>query len=252
MGWISDPNNLSTVRIPQKFLFPAAPPIPPGGPEILLLHFDVLQAGTFYDSSPLHQNITNAGVAVDNVTFLFPTGSGGPTGLLTPLHPTAWSDLWTGDFTVEFAILPQVIGEMAILGNVDDGAQTGAWIRVFASDPFGTGIRASSIGIEGYDNTGGGVSISFGTIVDLPGQLLRLCVMKTGADIWLFSEGLSVLNATLPFNLSPGVTPFGIYADSIAGGRPTNALLDEMRVTKQALYPTTGYVVSPIPFPDSP
>lgn len=258
MGWLTDPSNINALRTFRKLLNTVPPPgPPPGGPEILLMHFGQ-PPSPFYDYSPLHQTVTNTGSGLDGTTFLFPPDSGssaGGTDLLVPQHPTAWDDLWTGDFTVEFASLPTAIGEMGVLGNVDFVAQTGAWIRVFALDNFGSGIHAASVGIEGFDNTGSYFTATFGTIFDMPGQLMQLCVMKTGLDIWVFSMGTLVLNGTLFFNVSPGTTPMGIYNRATPAGtndKPYVGLLDEIRVTKAALYPTSGYVVSPVPFPDSP
>jgi hypothetical protein len=80
----------------------------------------------------------------------------------------------------------------------------------------------------------------------------HICLMKdSSSNIWMFCDGVNFQTPTSynsPYPIGDGVTTPAI-GNARNGGTPFNGYIDEVRVSKSAIFPTAGFTPPTMPWP---
>jgi len=210
---------------PSAPLSPYATPVPVSREASLLLHFD----GNFNDSSPNNLAVTAEGSAdIDQTIVKFGTHSAyfdGDGGYLT----IAELELVNTDFTIEaWVYFTNLAGEQAVVENYVDGVGF-ALIKISDQNSndgnkfFFTGGDSAGTIYGGGDAVRAGIN-----------QWHHVAVSRNGNTTRLFVDGVLQASGDVPVPAASG--PTVAVGARLNGSNFFNGYIDELRITKAALY----------------
>lgn len=204
----------------------------------LLLHMDGSGA-TFTDSSGSPQTIT----ATENVTqSTVQSKWGGKSarfdgaGDYLETGSSSANTFGTGDFTIEFWVFANSIGNNTCL--VDQ--QNGLLIRQASTNMLSLYSRVGEVFFNSANN------------VLTTGVWQHIAVSRSGTTLSAYVDGQRVATGTLSANLSGTAFRIGAFIDNANSGFVLNGFIDDLRVTKGVARYTGSTITAPTAaFPDA-
>jgi hypothetical protein len=220
---------------------------------VLLLHCEGANNDTtFSDSGYYSIPLVNSGGAVTSTTsYKFGSSSfytNGTTGYKYLQMNSSYLTFGTSAFTIEFWINPSApTTQQRIMGNLSRsiGYSSGNWAFGFKS------VNTGRIDIDIF-NIG---SLTCTTTM-VAGTWYHVALVRNGSNWWLYKDGVREATATSSVSFDNGVTRDVYIGWSGANLTSTteyfNGYLDEIRITRSALYTTTPFTVPTNAFSNPP
>ena len=216
------------------------------GTVSVLLHFNGTNgSGVFTDSAGGLPFTAAAGAVISTAQSVFGGASGaflGGGARITTPHSSSINFL-TGNYTIEFRYRPAVLGISSNL--VLKSTTTGdTQYQIF--------INTSNRFVFQAYNSGGSVAFTItGTTVANTSNFYAVAAVAEGNTYRLYVNGVQEASTTVSYTRYSNVAdPLSIGAGS-GGGSPANGYMDELRISREAVYPGgTTYTPAAAAFAD--